>query len=291
MRFSELCRCRRDCSNRQSCWNCKHCDYWRRYQRLIFGVRSNLLSKSLVWARSPSWTSRKFSWSVVLDESSDGDTASHLNPKDRGTTSRRSKSWVSEVSPEKSQPDCNTVWEGVIVLGSLSMIQRSTWRRTTGNDFVRKKFSRIVTRLVTVTDSDLTPNRYHNNPMNQQYHWNTLYPVNLTIPPLTVKLVFDEHTRATGGVAFDHFPDPQGEFMVLFVAILLHTCVGSLFNNNSKTSWSSWCFDTGRLLSTNMSELGARTVFSCPSISLSLEIYHQCWEMFSVLFVTVSSTT
>lgn len=32
--------------------------------------------------------------------------------------------------------------------------------------------------------------------MNQQYHWNTLYPVNKNIPPLTVKLIFDEHTHA-----------------------------------------------------------------------------------------------
>ncbi len=54
--------------------------------------------------------------------------------------------------------------------------------------------------------------------MNQQYNWNTLYPVNqTTLPPLTVKLVFDEHT-ASRGVASNHFSDiTQGEVVVLFI--------------------------------------------------------------------------
>ena len=51
--------------------------------------------------------------------------------------------------------------------------------------------------------------------MNQQYHWNTLYPVNRVIPPLAVKLVFDEHTHAAAsrrGAAPDHYLDTtQGE--------------------------------------------------------------------------------
>ena len=56
--------------------------------------------------------------------------------------------------------------------------------------------------------------------MNQQYHWNTLYPVNKVIPPLAVKLVFDEHTHAaaSGRGAADHYLDTtQGE-PVLFVS-------------------------------------------------------------------------
>ena len=92
--------------------------------------------------------------------------------------------------------------------------------------------------------------------MNQQYKWSTLYPISQTIPPFTVKLVFNEHTHATRvvrpltGVISD-MDTTQGEPPVL-CSYWIIWCVQS---SNSKTSWSSWRLDPGRLLSQSTAEL------------------------------------
>ncbi len=65
--------------------------------------------------------------------------------------------------------------------------------------------------------------------MNQQYHWNTLYPVNENIPALTIKLVFDEHTHAVASgqqAASDHhsLDMTQGEPVLFALDDLILLC-------------------------------------------------------------------
>lgn len=58
--------------------------------------------------------------------------------------------------------------------------------------------------------------------MNQSYSWRTLYPIHPTAPPLTVKVIFDEHSYNTyslpggHGVAFQTYPTTHGERSLVF---------------------------------------------------------------------------